>query len=69
MGEGEPVWVLVTEAEIGAEAEPTLADLSAALTRVYDTDFGVHSPTWISRFTATILLGLGIYTAVLAISG
>jgi 3-(3-hydroxy-phenyl)propionate hydroxylase len=50
MEEG-PVRVLVTEAEIGAEAEPTLADLSEALHRVYDTDFGVHSPTWISRFT------------------
>ena len=51
MGDGEPVRVLVTEQEIGAESEPTLADLSEALTRVYGTDFGVHSPTWISRFT------------------
>jgi 3-(3-hydroxy-phenyl)propionate hydroxylase len=46
-----PVRVLVTEQEIGSEAEPTLRDLSEALTRVYGTDYGIHSPTWISRFT------------------
>lgn len=31
--------------------EPTLEDLKAALRRVFGTDFGVHSPTWISRFS------------------
>ena len=31
--------------------EPTLDDLSEALIAVYGTDFGVHSPTWLSRFT------------------
>ena len=31
--------------------EPTLADLSEALIAVYGTDYGIHSPTWISRFT------------------
>jgi 2-polyprenyl-6-methoxyphenol hydroxylase-like FAD-dependent oxidoreductase len=31
--------------------EPTLRDLSEALIRAYGTDYGVHSPTWISRFT------------------
>jgi 2-polyprenyl-6-methoxyphenol hydroxylase-like FAD-dependent oxidoreductase len=46
-----PVRVLVTEQEIGSESEPTLRDLSEALTRVYGTDYGIHSPTWISRFT------------------
>jgi 3-(3-hydroxy-phenyl)propionate hydroxylase len=30
--------------------EPTLRDLSEALIAVYGTDFGVHSPTWLSRF-------------------
>ena len=30
--------------------EPTLRDLSDALIAVYGTDFGVHSPTWLSRF-------------------
>jgi 2-polyprenyl-6-methoxyphenol hydroxylase-like FAD-dependent oxidoreductase len=46
-----PVRVLVTEEHVGAAAEPTLGDLSEALTKVYGTDFGIHSPTWISRFT------------------
>ena len=36
--------------EIGT-SEPTLRDLSEALIAVYGTDYGIHSPTWISRFT------------------
>ncbi|MFL5481770.1 MAG: FAD-dependent monooxygenase [Gemmatimonadaceae bacterium] len=31
--------------------DPTLRDLSDALIDVYGTDFGVHSPIWLSRFT------------------
>jgi 2-polyprenyl-6-methoxyphenol hydroxylase-like FAD-dependent oxidoreductase len=46
-----PVRVLVTEEHVGATSEPTLRDLSEALITVYGTDFGVHNPTWISRFT------------------
>lgn len=46
-----PVRVLVTEQCVGATTEPTLADLSEALIAVYGTDYGIHSPTWISRFT------------------
>jgi 3-(3-hydroxy-phenyl)propionate hydroxylase len=49
--EGGPVRVLVTEQHVGAAGEPTLRDLSEALIAVYGTDYGVHSPTWISRFT------------------
>jgi 2-polyprenyl-6-methoxyphenol hydroxylase-like FAD-dependent oxidoreductase len=49
--EGGPVGVMVTEQHAGATSEPTLRDLSEALIAVYGTDFGVHSPTWISRFT------------------
>ena len=49
--EGGPVRVMVTEALVGAVTEPTLRDLSEALIAVYGTDYGVHSPTWISRFT------------------
>ncbi|MBB3601163.1 2-polyprenyl-6-methoxyphenol hydroxylase-like FAD-dependent oxidoreductase [Mycolicibacterium sp. BK556] len=49
--EGEPVRVMVTERELGSSSEPTLADLSAALVEVYGTDFGIHSPTSIARFT------------------
>ncbi|HEY1963617.1 MAG TPA: FAD-dependent monooxygenase, partial [Acidobacteriaceae bacterium] len=46
-----PVGVLVTEEQVGETSEPTLSDLSAALIKVYGTDYGIHSPTSISRFT------------------
>jgi 2-polyprenyl-6-methoxyphenol hydroxylase-like FAD-dependent oxidoreductase len=48
---GGPIRVVLTEPQIGPAAEPRLRDLSEALIAVYGTDFGVHSPTWISRFT------------------
>jgi 2-polyprenyl-6-methoxyphenol hydroxylase-like FAD-dependent oxidoreductase len=48
---GGPVRVMVTEQQLGPSSEPTLHDLSEALITVYGTDFGIHSPTWISRFT------------------
>jgi 2-polyprenyl-6-methoxyphenol hydroxylase-like FAD-dependent oxidoreductase len=48
-----PVRVMVTEAGVGNTAEPTLRDLSEALVSVWGTDYGVHSPTWITRFTDT----------------
>ena len=51
LGDGPTVQVLVTEQQLGPATAPTLADLSSALTAVYDTDFGVHSPTSISRFS------------------
>lgn len=46
-----PVRVLISERELGGHEEPTLEELRAALVAVYGTDFGVHSPAWISRFT------------------
>jgi 2-polyprenyl-6-methoxyphenol hydroxylase-like FAD-dependent oxidoreductase len=46
-----PVRVMVTEEHAGPTTEPTLRDLSEALIAVWGTDYGVHSPTWISRFT------------------
>jgi 2-polyprenyl-6-methoxyphenol hydroxylase-like FAD-dependent oxidoreductase len=46
-----PIRVMVTEPHVGATTEPTLRDLSERLIAVYGTDYGVHSPTWISRFT------------------
>jgi hypothetical protein len=49
--EAGPVRVLVTERELDHAGEPTLHDLSEALIAVYGTDYGVHSPIWISRFT------------------
>ncbi len=49
--DGGPVRVMVTEQQLGPSSEPTLRDLSEALITVYGTDFGIHNPTWISRFT------------------
>ena len=46
-----PVGILVTEQQVGQTSEPTLSDLRAALITAYGTDYGIHSPTWISRFT------------------
>ena len=47
---GGTVGVMLTESEVGT-SEPTLRDLSEGLIAVYGTDYGIHSPTWISRFT------------------
>jgi len=43
--------VMVTEAQLGDTREPTLRDLSEGLVAVYGTDYGIHSPISISRFT------------------
>jgi 3-(3-hydroxy-phenyl)propionate hydroxylase len=48
---GNPYRIVLVEAAIEHEREPTLQDLRDALTSSYGTDFGVHDPTWISRFT------------------
>jgi 2-polyprenyl-6-methoxyphenol hydroxylase-like FAD-dependent oxidoreductase len=49
---GGTVGVMLTESQVGT-SEPTLRDLSEGLIAVYGTDYGIHSPTWISRFTDT----------------
>ena len=49
-GKGGTVGVMLTEAEVGT-SEPTLRDLSEGLIAVYGTDYGIHDPTWITRFT------------------
>jgi 3-(3-hydroxy-phenyl)propionate hydroxylase len=49
--DGKTVRVIVTEKQLGPSSDPTLQDLSDALVTVFGTDFGVHNPTWISRFT------------------
>jgi 2-polyprenyl-6-methoxyphenol hydroxylase-like FAD-dependent oxidoreductase len=46
-----PVRIMLTEESVGGNGEPTLQELSQGLTAVYGTDYGVHSPSWISRFT------------------
>ena len=50
LGDGM-VRVVLTEAELGPNTEPTLEELRRGLTEVFGTDFGVHSPAWLSRFT------------------
>ena len=50
MGEGR-ARIVVTEAELGPTSPPTPDDLRRELIRVFGTDFGVHNPTWLSRFT------------------
>jgi 3-(3-hydroxy-phenyl)propionate hydroxylase len=49
--DGGPIGVMVTEPNTDATTEPTLRDLKALLVAACGTDYGAHSPTWISRFT------------------
>jgi 2-polyprenyl-6-methoxyphenol hydroxylase-like FAD-dependent oxidoreductase len=49
--DGKRARVVVSERYAGQTGEPTLRELSQALVAVWGTDYGVHSPTWISRFT------------------
>jgi 3-(3-hydroxy-phenyl)propionate hydroxylase len=51
MEDGSRFRVVLTEQQVERGSEPTLGDLRAALVAVYGTDFGVHDPTWISRFS------------------
>ncbi len=48
---GGPYRVVLLEKDVEHTSEPTLQDLGEALVAAYGTDYGVHSPTWISRFT------------------
>jgi 3-(3-hydroxy-phenyl)propionate hydroxylase len=50
-GDGGSVRVVLTEQHLEHTSEPILQDVSEALIAVDGTDYGVHSPTWISRFT------------------
>jgi 2-polyprenyl-6-methoxyphenol hydroxylase-like FAD-dependent oxidoreductase len=43
--------MVLTEPQLRPDGEPTLRDVSEALIAVYGTDYGIHSPTWVSRFT------------------
>ena len=45
------VRVVLTEQHLDHVREPTLQDVSEALIVADGTDYGVHSPAWISRFT------------------
>jgi 3-(3-hydroxy-phenyl)propionate hydroxylase len=46
-----PVGVMVSEADALSTTPPTLQELKDRLIAVSGTDYGAHSPTWISRFT------------------
>jgi 2-polyprenyl-6-methoxyphenol hydroxylase-like FAD-dependent oxidoreductase len=48
---GGPFRVVLKERQVEHTSEPTLHDLREALVVAYGTDYGVHSPNWISRFT------------------
>jgi 2-polyprenyl-6-methoxyphenol hydroxylase-like FAD-dependent oxidoreductase len=48
---GKRVRMVLSEQRLGVSEEPTLRDVREALVAVYGTDFGLHDPTWISRFT------------------
>ena len=48
---GGPFGVVLKEQQVEHADEPTLQDLRDALVVAYGTDFGAHSPNWISRFT------------------
>jgi 3-(3-hydroxy-phenyl)propionate hydroxylase len=48
---GGPFGVVLKEPRVDHSAEPTLDDLRELLVAAYGTDFGVHRPTWLSRFT------------------
>lgn len=51
MEDGRTVRIVTTERQVGPPTDPTLDDLRQALVSVYGTDFGVHNPTWIARFS------------------
>jgi 3-(3-hydroxy-phenyl)propionate hydroxylase len=50
LDDGETVGVVIAGRDPRVRDEPTLQELAGALKDVYGTDFGVHSPTWMSRF-------------------
>lgn len=50
-GDNGSTGIVLTESQLRLDSEPTLREVSEALVTVYGTDYGIHSPTWISRFT------------------
>lgn len=50
-GESRYRVVLMERDVVEDRDDPTLQDVREALTAAYGTDYGVHSPTWVSRFT------------------
>jgi 2-polyprenyl-6-methoxyphenol hydroxylase-like FAD-dependent oxidoreductase len=52
-GVAGPYRVVLREPTADRTDQPTLADLRELLVALFGTDFGAHSPTWVSRFTDT----------------
>jgi 2-polyprenyl-6-methoxyphenol hydroxylase-like FAD-dependent oxidoreductase len=48
---GGPYGVVLLEKDVESASQPTLQYVREALISAYGTDFGAHSPIWISRFT------------------
>jgi 2-polyprenyl-6-methoxyphenol hydroxylase-like FAD-dependent oxidoreductase len=48
---GSTLRVVAPEGRLETGDEPSLDELRDALFAIYGSDFGVHNPTWISRFT------------------
>ncbi len=51
LDDGKRAGIVLVERQVSAAREPTLRDIREALIAVYGTDYGIHNPTWISRFT------------------
>lgn len=49
--DGETVCVVLAGRDARAAGKPTLDELAAGLKAIYGTDFGVHAPAWLSRFS------------------
>jgi 3-(3-hydroxy-phenyl)propionate hydroxylase len=50
-GDGGPYRVVLKERRADHTGEPGMGELREALVAVYGTDYGVHSASWITRFT------------------
>ena len=51
MEDGKRVRCVLVEPHVRSGDEPTLDDVREALFAAYGTDFGVHNPSWLSRFS------------------
>jgi len=51
--DGKRARIVLSEPEVRHGDHPTLEELRAALIAIYETDYGVHDVTWLSRFTDT----------------
>ena len=51
VGDGRTIRVVLAQAYVEQTDDPTLEDLRQALIEAEGTDYGMHSPTWISGFT------------------